>query len=496
MFRAADRDEGARAADAVAAQRAHAFAQADPHGRGEHQGVRFRDAGHDCKAGEIVAGHGRYEAAKLLGIKQAPVVCLDHLDLSEIRALRLADNRLAELSGWDEEILKLELGALIEVESAVEFTGFETGQIDVIPDGGAPSQAKADPADALPELAATAVGRRGDLWLLGEHRILCGDARHREAYVVLMGEGQAQMVFTDPPYNVPISGHGKIKHREFAMAAGEMTKAEFTAFLQEIFTPIATSSQDGALIFACIDGPHLHEMLNAGFAVFDELKGVITWDKTMGGLGSLYRSQTELIPLWKKRKASHINNIEFGRHGRYRTTLWSYPGVNGFRKGRMTELTSHPTVKPCALVMDAIKDCSKPKGIILDPFGGSGTTLIAAHKTRRRGFLMEIDPHKRIMAISYAQELSLTRAAGFRSVVLSGWYRRAFPHFAIAANRGHEIKTMAQGCRFASSVGGSVLGRGADLIIIDDPINGLEAQPRRSHAGARTSSMTARSTRA
>lgn len=348
------------------------------------------------QAGEIVAGHGRYEAAKLLGIGKVPVIRLDHLGPHQIRAYRIADNRLAELAGWDEEILKLELGALFEVDFAVELTGFETGQIDVLLDGGAPSQAKADPADALPELGAVAVSRSGDLWLMGEHRILCGDARDAQAYTVLMGGEQAQMVFTDPPYNVRInghvSGHGKIKHREFAMAAGEMSKAEFTAFLQEVFARIAGVSQDGTLIFTCIDGPHLHEMLNAGHVVFDELKAVITWDKTMGGLGSLYRGQTELIPLWKKGTAPHINNIELGRHGRYRTTLWSYAGVNGFRKGRMAELASHPTVKPCALVMDAIKDGSKPKGIILDPFGGSGTTLIAAQKTKRRGFLMELDP--------------------------------------------------------------------------------------------------------
>lgn len=347
--------------------------------------------------GEIVAGHGRYQAAKLLGMETVPVICIDHLGPQQIRALRIADNRLAELSGWDDEILKLELGELIELDFEVEITGFETAQIDGILDASPPVAAKADPADALPALQDVAVTVRGDLWLLGEHRILCGDARDRGDYQTLLGGELAQMVFVDPPYNVRVDGHvsglGKVKHREFAMASGEMSKLEFTSFLHAVFAEIAEASQDGALIYSCIDGPHLHEMLNAGYGVFDELKSVITWAKANAGMGSLYRSQTELITLWKKGKAPHINNIELGKHGRYRTTLWSYAGVNGFRKGRMAELASHPTVKPCAMVMDAIKDCSKPKGIILDSFSGSGTTLIAAAKTKRRGYVMELDPH-------------------------------------------------------------------------------------------------------
>ncbi len=346
--------------------------------------------------GEIVAGHGRYDAAKLLGMETVPVICIDHLGPQQIRALRIADNRLAELSGWDAEILKLELGELIELDFEVEITGFETPQIDVILDAGPPVATKLDPADALPALQDVAVTARGDLWLLGEHRILCGDAREQSDYQTLMGGELAQMVFVDPPYNVRVDGHvsglGKVRHREFAMASGEMSKLEFTGFLHAVFAEIAEASQDGALIYSCIDGPHLHEMLNAGYGVFDELKSVITWAKANAGMGSLYRSQTELITLWKRGQAPHINNIELGKHGRYRTTLWSYAGVNGFRKGRMAELASHPTVKPCAMVMDAIKDCSKPKGIILDSFSGSGTTLIAAAKTKRRGYVMEFDP--------------------------------------------------------------------------------------------------------
>lgn len=347
--------------------------------------------------GEIVAGHGRYEAAKLLGMKTVPVICINHLGPQQIRALRIADNKLGELSTWDDEILNVELSELIGFDVEVEVLGFDTPELDGRLYPVAPVAAKADPADALPALQDTAVTVRGDLWLLGEHRILCGDARERGDYQTLMGGELAQMVFVDPPYNVRVDGHvsglGKVKHREFAMASGEMSKLEFTGFLHAVFAEIAEASQDGALIYSCIDGPHLHEMLNAGYGVFNELKSVITWAKANAGMGSLYRSQTELITLWKTGKAPHINNIELGKHGRYRTTLWSYAGVNGFRKGRMAELASHPTVKPCAMVMDAIKDCSKPKGIILDSFSGSGTTLIAAAKTKRRGYVMEFEPH-------------------------------------------------------------------------------------------------------
>ncbi|PTM41707.1 DNA modification methylase [Bosea sp. 124] len=347
-------------------------------------------------SGEIVAGHGRYEAAKLLGMSKVPTICLDHLDADQIRAFALADNRLAELAGWDNELLKIELSHLIEIDFDVELTGFETAQIDLILSADEAPAPKADPADAVAPVAAQAVTRRGDLWLLGDQRIFCGDARERTDYDRLMGGELAQMTFTDPPYNVRIDGHvgglGKIKHRPFPMASGEMSKSEFTDFLTSVLSKIAAACRDGALIYTCIDGAHLHEMLTAGYATFDELKAVITWAKSNAGMGSLYRSQTELIPLWKKGKAAHINNIELGRHGRYRTTLWSYAGANGFGRGRMEDLAVHPTVKPCAMVMDAIKDTSKPNGIILDPFGGSGTTLIAAAKTKRRGYLMELDP--------------------------------------------------------------------------------------------------------
>lgn len=344
---------------------------------------------------EIVAGHGRYEAAKRLGLRTLPVIVLDHLNPAEIRALRIADNAIGEQSGWDEDLLRIEVLDLMQYDIDPELLMLGTPKYDALTCVEAESEPKPDPADEVICVADRAVSRRGDLWLLGGHRIYCGDAREPADYDRLMGDERAQMTFTDPPYNVRadhVGGKGKIKARPFAMASGEMSKIEFTMFLTQSLEGIRRVSQDGALIYICMDGPHLPELFTAGYSVFDELKTVICWAKTNAGMGSLYRSQTEFVVLWKVGKAAHINNIELGKHGRYRTTLWTYAGANTFRKGRMEDLAAHPTVKPCALVMDAIKDCSKPQGVILDSFGGSGTTLIAAHKTKRRGYLMEYDP--------------------------------------------------------------------------------------------------------
>lgn len=348
--------------------------------------------------GEVIAGHGRLEAARRLGRTVVPTICLSHMSDADKRAYRIADNRLAELAGWDDDLLKIEFEELASLDlDLLDITGFEIAEIDLIVDGPAAAKPpKVDPADALPQTAgAVVVTRLGDVWDLGNHRIACGSALEAIVHEILLGSRLVQMVFTDPPYNVRIDGHvgglGKVRHREFAMASGEMSPAEFVAFLKTAFERIAEVAEDGAIIFTCIDWAHLHEMLEAGHSVFDALKNIVCWSKTNGGMGSFYRSQHELIPVWKKGKAPHVNNIELGAHGRYRTNVWTYAGTNTFRRGRMEDLASHPTVKPCALVMDAIKDCSKPGGLVLDPFGGSGTTLIAAEKTRRHARLIELD---------------------------------------------------------------------------------------------------------
>lgn len=344
----------------------------------------------------IIAGHGRVEAAKLLGHETVPTIRLEDLSEAEIRAYVIADNKLAELAGWDREVLALELQGLLDLELDfdVTITGFETPEIDVLIEEL--GDQKADPADEVPPPdPGPAVTRPGDLWLIGPHRLLCGDATQPEAYARLLDGAKAQLVFTDPPYNVPIDGHvgglGKIKHREFAMASGEMTGAEFTAFLTKIFQNLAGASADGAIHFICMDWRHIGELLAAGRQAYTELKNVCVWCKTNGGMGSLYRSQHELVFVYKAGEAAHINNVELGRHGRYRTNVWTYAGINSFGRNR-EDLALHPTVKPVALVADAIRDASKRGGIVLDAFTGSGTTLLAAAKTGRKGYGLELDP--------------------------------------------------------------------------------------------------------
>ena len=347
--------------------------------------------------GGIVAGHGRVAAAKQLGIAEVPTIVLGHLTPAERRAYVIADNRLAELAGWDREILKIEFQALAELDLDfdLEITGFETAELDLLLDDSAGEDA-ADPADEMPEpVPGPAVTQPGDVWLLGKHRLICGDARDPATYAALMGAERARAVFTDPPYNVKIDGHvcgsGTVKHREFAMASGEMDAGTFTAFLEESLGAMAAVSLDGAIHFTCMDWRHMAELQAAGSKVYSELKNLVVWAKTNGGMGTFYRSRHELIYVWKVGTAPHTNTFGLGEHGRYRTNVWDYPGVNSFG-GNQKDLALHPTVKPVALVADAIKDVTRRGEIVLDGFGGSGTTLIAAERTGRVSRLVELDP--------------------------------------------------------------------------------------------------------
>ena len=360
--------------------------------------------------GRIVAGHGRVAAARLLGLAEVPTITLEDLTEAQVRAYVLADNKLAENAGWDNEILAIELQALVELNFDVELTGFETAEVDLLIEGLEASGSE-DTADHLPATAAgPAVSRPGDLWRLGRHRLLCGDATRSEPYARLLAGEKAQMVFTDPPYNVPVDGHvcglGAVCHGDFAMASGEMSEAQFTAFLEGVFSHLAANTQDGAIHFVCMDWRHLFEVMAAGRAVYSELKNLCVWNKTNGGMGSLYRSKHELVLVFKNGTAPHINTVELGRHGRYRTNVWDYAGINSFAEGRLDQLAMHPTVKPVALVADAIKDCSRRGGVVLDAFGGSGTTLIAAERTGRCGRLIEMDPAYVDTAIARFEDLT------------------------------------------------------------------------------------------
>jgi DNA modification methylase len=311
----------------------------------------------------------------------------------------LADNKLAEKAGWDRELPAIELQGLIELDVDIELTGFETAEIDfILEETREASGAPTGPEDKAPAPSpGPAVSQTGDLWLLGKHRLLCGDARDKTAYDRLLEGAKAEFVFTDPPYNVAIDGNvcglGRVRHREFAMAAGEMSEAEFTAFLQAVFALLIENTVDGSIHQICMDWRHLWEMLGAGRTIYNELKNLCVWNKTNAGMGSFYRSKHELVFVWKSGTAAHINNFELGQHGRHRTNVWDYPGISTMRAGRMDELAMHPTVKPTALVANAMKDCSRRGGLVLDPFCGSGTILLAAERTGRKARALEIDSH-------------------------------------------------------------------------------------------------------
>lgn len=349
--------------------------------------------------GVVVCGHARAEAAKLLELKRVPVIRITHLSEPEIRAYMLADNKLAEKAGWDREILAIELEELqLELPTLdldLSSTGFETSEIDAI-FSDLREGPRNNPADLIPELEETAVTRKGDLLVLGHHRIVVGDARDPSIYSRLMQSKKATMAFLDPPYNVKIDGHvggrGRTKHREFVHASGEMTSKQYEEFLHASLEQCANHTCNGGITYVCMDWRHAKEVIAAGTTVFEELKNICVWAKTTPGQGTFYRSQHEFIFVFKTGNAPHINTFELGQHGRTRSNVWTYPGVNTFRPGRMDELRMHPTVKPVSLIVDAMKDCSKRGTIVLDAFAGSGSTIIAAEQVSRRAFCIEIDP--------------------------------------------------------------------------------------------------------
>lgn len=343
----------------------------------------------------ILAGHGRVEAAKLAGLTEVPAVVINHLTPAQKKAYILADNRLAELSGWDKNILKVELEELQRIEDGdfdLTLTGFDTPEIDVLL---APPDAPASENAGFLEKSIPARVKSGDLWQLGAHKLLCADSNQSASFNQLLGEEKANLIVTDPPYNVKISGHVRSseKYREFAIASGEMSQSEFSQFLKGVFTLLAEYSIPGSLHYAFMDWRHMGEILSAGMSAYTALKNVCVWNKLSGGMGSLYRSQHELVFVFKNGDAPHTNNIELGVHGRYRTNVWDYPGIFIKNKVNKANINLHPTVKPVGLLADILLDASPRKGIVLDPFGGSGSTLLAAERTGRQARIIEIDPH-------------------------------------------------------------------------------------------------------
>ena len=341
---------------------------------------------------QIIAGHGRLVAAKSLALAQVPVIIIDGLSDQQKRALRIADNKIALNAGWDLEILQQELSELATIDVTIDptLTGFTTGEIDVILKGSD------DPDDeAIPASPASPRTKLGDIWRLGEHRVGCGDCRDQAFVRRVVGDGGTiDAAFMDPPYNVRIGGHAVAKgsHREFAMASGEMSEAEFRQFLTETLQTAVAVSRDGSVHFICMDWRHMDDISAVGHELYGALLNLCVWNKSNAGMGSLYRSKHELVFVYRVGSAPHLNNVELGKHGRNRTNVWDYASVNSLRGSRKEDLTLHPTVKPVGLVADAIQDVTRRGDLVLDLFLGSGTTLLAAERTARKFRGVELDP--------------------------------------------------------------------------------------------------------
>jgi DNA modification methylase len=365
--------------------------------------------------GMILAGHGFVEAARLAGLNRVEVLRFSHLSETQKRAYLLADNKIAEEAGWNREMLAIELGELADLLPAegfdVSLTGFETAEIDLLLADMAPS--RPEPADAVPELPQKAIARRGDIWLLGKHRLMCGDAQEATELKRLMNGKLAGAVFCDPPYNRParsIGGRGQIKHSDFAFASGEMSPTRFKRFLAQTLGNGVQVSAEGAVHFVCMDWRHIAELAEVGRDLYGAMLNLVVWNKSNAGQGAFYRSQHELIGVFRVGNDSHRNNVELGRFGRNRSNVWNYAGINTFGTDRMKALASHPTVKPLALVADALLDCTNRGDTVLDQFCGSGTLILAAEKVGRIGFGLEYEPRYIDVAIQRWQGLTKLQA--------------------------------------------------------------------------------------
>ncbi len=340
---------------------------------------------------EVIAGTARVKAARSLGISTAPALQVDHLSEEQIRLYRIADNRLAEEADWNQDALRLEIGELIELDLNIELTGFETGEIDVLLDFDEPDDEPLATSDAQTEPKS----QQGDTYRIGDHLLVCGDALAPETWA-LFADRTIDAGFVDSPYNVKIDknvcGLGGVKHREFVQASGEMSADAFANFLTTVHERLCQSMKAGAVLFSCMDWRSIASLTKAGHAAGLELINMVVWDKMTGGMGSLYLSQHELICVFKKPGGSHRNNVQLGKHGRNRTNVWAYAGMNTGGKERDELLALHPTVKPVDLVADAIKDVTAHGDTVIDCFGGSGTTMLAAHNTGRKAIVIELDP--------------------------------------------------------------------------------------------------------
>lgn len=354
-------------------------------------------------SGMIIAGHGRLRAAKLLGMTSVPTITIGGLSDAEERRLRIADNKIAHNAGWDTELLRIELSEIEIAGLDLSLAGFSVGEIDALRDADLGCDENIDP------VPVEAVSRTGDIWLCGEHRIGCGDLLDGASLAALMGAERADAIITDPPYNTSNAthngGNGRICHREFRYAHGEMSVSQFTAFLADTEGALAAHAKRSAIAFVFMDHHHAGEQIAAGELAFDKRLNIAIWVKSNAGMGAFYRSQHEMVFIYKVGDLPHRNNIELGKHGRNRSNVWHAASVNAFGS-RQADLELHPTVKPVGMIADAIMDVTAPGEIVLDGFLGSGTSLLAAERVSRRAYGLEIDPAYVDVAITRWSEVT------------------------------------------------------------------------------------------
>ena len=344
--------------------------------------------------GTLICGHARLEAARRLGVTEVPVLVARYWSAQQVKSYRLADNRLAQLGSWSAELLKIEIAGIIEIaEVPVEVMGWSTGEIDVILDGESAGVGN-DPADEVPAPPAAPVSRIGDLWKLGDHRLLCGSSLEADSWTRLMSGKVGALCLSDGPFNCKINGHvsGTKRFSEFAMASGEMTFEQFIDFNTQWLNASKAVLKDGALVMAFMDHAHLYELMTAGRNAGLHHLNMCIWAKTNGGMGSPWRSQYELVLVLKHGTAPHTDCVNLGRHGRYRTNIWTCAGANAFGPTRDADLADHPTVKPQKLLAEAIRDVTRSGDIVIDAFSGSGSTILACERTKRLGYAIEIEP--------------------------------------------------------------------------------------------------------
>lgn len=345
------------------------------------------------KGREVVVGEARLRAALELGVERVPAVDVGHLNAAEVRQFRIADNRLAELREWDPIALRAEFDEIIVLEPDlnIEAMGYEIPEFDIALQSPADA---IDPDDGPVPVSETTFSRPGDVWEIDGHAIMCGDARSRTDWRAILGGKSPAVIIADPPWNCPVKSHmggkGAIQHPEFVMASGEMSDAEFLGFQRDWLACACEYSVPGGLLYVASDWRALHATTEAAHSCDLEQINLCVWRKTPG-MGSMYRSAHELFLVLRKSGAQHQNNIRLGAYGRFRSNCWDYPGASSFGIGREA-LAIHPTAKPVALLRDIFLDCTRRGDVVVDPFSGSGSTLIAAQRTGRAARVIELDP--------------------------------------------------------------------------------------------------------